>query len=204
MGATILMVDVDGVVVRPSGRGGEDRRWDADLKADLGVDPDALQRLFFAQHWRDIALGRADLYARLRPALAEIAPHVTAAQLTAYWFGSDSDLNTALLDELAALRAAGQAMHLATVQEHHRARFLWERLDLKSRFDRMHYSADLGAAKPDRAFFARIAARTGAPPEAHLLIDDTPANVAGAVAAGWRASLWTGAQRLCEVLAAAT
>lgn len=201
MGAAILMMDVDGVIVRPDGRRGDNRRWDADLKADLGIDPADLQRVFFGPHWRDIALGRADLYERLAPALAEIAPAVTAEALTEYWFRWDSDLNQPLLEELAVLRAGGQRMALATVQEHHRARYLWEDLGLKHRFDAMHYAADLGAAKPDRAFFDRIALRTGAPPEAHLLIDDMQSNIDGALAAGWRAQLWTGAETLSALIA---
>lgn len=194
---TILMVDVDGVVVRAA------RRWDADLKVDIGVDPADLQRAFFAPHWKDIALGRADLYECLRPALAEIAPGLSAEALTDYWFRSDSGLDQALLADLAQLRAAGQRMHLATVQEHHRARYLWNTLDLKARFDALHYSADIGAAKPDAAFFEAVTARTAAPAASHLLIDDSAANVAGARAAGWRARHWTGEKTLTEVLAEA-
>ncbi len=197
---TILMVDVDGVIIRPDGKRGDKRRWDSDLKADLGVDPADLQRVFFSKHWPDIAHGRADLYDRLRPALAEIAPAITAEALTSYWFRWDSDLNEPLLADLAALRASGQEMHLATVQEHHRARYLWEELNLKSRFRRMHYSAELGVAKPDAAFFKAIAGRTGLAPEAHMLIDDSPANVAGARETGWRARLWTGADSLAALL----
>lgn len=198
---TILMVDVDGVIVRPDGKRGDNRRWDADLKADLGIDPADLQRVFFKPHWQEIALGRADLYERLRPALTQIAPNVPAEQLTAYWFRWDSDLNLALLEDLSALRAEGQRMHLATVQEHYRARYLWETLDLRARFDAMHYSADVGAAKPAEDFFRRVAARTGAEPTSHLLIDDSQANVEGAIAAGWRARLWTGAEPLVALIA---
>jgi putative hydrolase of the HAD superfamily len=197
MSIRALMVDVDGVVVRlPPGR-----RWDSDLEADLGVVPARLQEAFFAPHFRDLVLGRAALADRLGPVLAEVAPHVTADQLTAYWFEKDAVLDQALLDDLAALRKGGLRMDLATVQEHQRAAYLWDVLGLKDRFDAIHYAADLGSAKPDRDFFDKIVARTGFAPAELLLIDDKVENVEGARAAGWSAALWTGEQRLAQVLA---
>lgn len=190
------MVDVDGVVVHaPDGR-----RWDADIEADLGISPQALQERFFQPHFGDIVHGRADLFDRLVPALAGFAPHVTAQALVDYWFEKDGRLNHGLLEELAAWRGAGLALHLATVQEHHRARHLWETLALKDRFDAIHYAAELGCAKPDPAFWAAVQARTGYAPADLLLIDDSPRNVEGARAAGWAAVLWDGTETLGVVL----
>jgi putative hydrolase of the HAD superfamily len=193
------MVDVDGVVVvRPGGR-----RWDADLTADLGLDSEQLQDAFFGRHWGDVLFGRADLHERLAPVLAEIAPHLTSKALVDYWFAQDSHLDGVLLEDLAAVRRAGAELHLATLQEHHRARYLWEDLDLKSRFDAMHYAAELGCGKPDPAFFRVIEARTGRAPAELLLIDDSVKNVEGARACGWDAVLWDGSRRLADVLAEA-
>lgn len=190
------MVDVDGVVVHaPDGR-----RWDADIEADLGISAQALQERFFAPNFHDIVHGRADLLERLGPALAEFAPHVTAKALVDYWFEKDARLDHDLLEELAALRAGGLRLHLATVQEHHRARHLWETLGLKDRFDAIHYAADLGCAKPDPAFWAAVQQRTGYAPTDLLLIDDSPRNVESARAAGWAAVLWDGTQTLGELL----
>lgn len=194
-----LMVDVDGVIiVRPDGR-----PWTSSLKADIGLDPAILQANFFAPHWPDVLLGRVDLHDRLRAVLAEIAPHLTTQALVDYWFAKDAHLDHALLGDLAVVRARGVQLHLATLQEHHRARYLWDDLDLKSRFDAMHYAADLGCRKPDPAFFRAIEARTGFAPSEMLLIDDGAHNVEGALACGWRAVLWDGSCRLAQVLAEA-
>jgi putative hydrolase of the HAD superfamily len=190
------MVDVDGVVVHPNDSGG----WAARIREDLGLDLQTLQSTFFAVHWQDIAHGRADLYERLTPVLAEIAPQVTAQAFVDYWFANDARLNDALLADLAALRAQGLPLHLATVQEHHRARYLWETVGFRDRFDAMHYAADLGCAKPAAEFFRAIEARTGFAPEDLMLIDDSPRNVEGARACGWRAALWDGSRSLAEVL----
>ncbi len=189
------MVDVDGVIVIP-GRGG----WAANLEADLGLSPTALQTHFFAPHWTDIVLGQAGLHERLAPVLARIAPHLTSQQLAAYWFERDAQLDARLLEDLAVVRATGIELHLATVQEHLRADHLWTALGLRQRFDAMHYAADLGARKSDPAFYAAVEARTGFAPAELLLIDDTPANIEAARAAGWGARLWTGEARLADLL----
>ncbi|MFO1013999.1 MAG: HAD-IA family hydrolase [Caulobacteraceae bacterium] len=197
MSFKILMVDVDGVVVhRPDGR-----RWDADLQADLGIDPDALQSRFFAPHWWDISHGRADLIERLAPVLEEIAPRVTAEALMAYWFAKDAHQNQPLLDDLAALRAAGTPMWLATVQDHRRAAYLWDTLGFRDRFEGVLHSALIGHSKPDGAYFNAVAERLAALPGDLLLIDDSARNIEAAIAAGWQARRWSGEKTLAEVLA---
>jgi len=192
-----LMVDVDGVLVHPR-RGGH---WSDGMEAELGLDRATLDRTFFALHWGDVVLGRADLHDRLGPVLADIAPHLTTRQLVDYWFAADSRLDEDLLADLAQLRAGGLGLHLATVQEHHRARYLWETLGLSDRFDAMHYAADLGCAKPDPAFYRAIEARTGLGPDDLALLDDRADNVAAARACGWAGYLWDGRMRLQDLLA---
>jgi putative hydrolase of the HAD superfamily len=189
------MVDVDGVIVRPQPGG-----WAVDLEADLGLAPAVLQDRFFRAHWDDIVLGRAGLHERLSLVLAVHAPHLTSAELASYWFAKDAQFDETLLADLAAARARGVQLHLATVQEHERARHLWETLGLRDRFDAMHYAADLGWKKSDPEFYAAVEVRTGFAPGEMLLLDDTPGNVDAARLAGWRAACWTGKTRLLELL----
>ena len=194
-----LMVDVDGViVVHPDPAG-----WSTNLKRDLGLAIELLQEKFFAPNFHDIVHGRAALRERLAPVLADIAPHLTCDQLCAYWFENDSHLDHDLLDQLAAFRARGYALHLATVQEHERAAYLWNEMGLKDRFDAIHYAADLGHAKPADGFYAAIEARTGYAPGELFFIDDKVANVQAAQARGWKAALWTGRERLADLMAGA-
>lgn len=193
----VLMLDVDGVVVVPRPGG-----WAANLETDLGLSRETLQTRFFAPHWRDVVLGRADLTGRLAPVLAEIAPHLTPETLTRYWFEHDADLDARLLADVARARALGLPVHLATVQEHERAAYLWSTLGLAAQFDGLHYAAELGAAKPEPAFYAAVERRTNRPARDLALIDDRVENVEAARAAGWRAALWDGSQPLFNVLAA--
>ena len=187
-----LMMDVDGVlVINPDGR-----PWNWNSQADLGLDPALLQSRFFTPHWADVVTGRADLHERLAPVLAEIAPHLTSGQVADYWFAHDATVDQVLLDDLAEIRQTGLALHLATVQEHHRAQYLWETMGFEHRFDAMHWSADIGCAKPDPRFYVEIVARTGFAPADLMLIDDRLANVEAAIAQGWRAALWDGSRRI--------
>lgn len=62
-------------------------------------------------------------------------------------------------------------------------------------------SGEIGLIKPDLAIYERHARDFGLEPENTLFIDDMPANVAGAQAAGWQAVQFTGAEKLRADLA---
>ncbi|MBT2189368.1 HAD-IA family hydrolase [Sphingobium sp. H33] len=193
------MLDVDGVlIIHPAIRG-----WAVNLERDLGLSVSRLQEAFFTPHWDDIIHGRARLRDRLAPVLAEIAPALRCDDFIDYWFANDAHLNQPLLEEVAQVRAQGVPVHLATVQEHERARYLWEMLDLRARFDGLHYAADLGATKPHPDFYARIEARTGFAPSEIFFADDKQVNIDAARARGWHAAHWAGHGTLAGLLAAA-
>jgi len=183
------MVDVDGVLV--DGRPEDGRHWLTSVHDDLGFTAETLHQHFFARHWDEIVIGRADLTAHLTTCLGTIAPEVSPAQFISYWFERDSRLVTPLLEQLAVARAAGIRVYLATNQEHLRAAYLMERLGLADHVDGMFYSAQLGAKKPDPEFFAKVQAAVGLRADELLLIDDVAANIDAARKAGWQALHWT-------------
>ena len=190
------MVDVDGVVVvHPNPLG-----WSADLEKDLGLSSETLHAAFFKPYFDEIVHGRAALRERLTPVLREIAPHLACDQLIEYWFRNDAHLNTDLLEQLGRLRQCGLKLHLATVQEHERADFLWRKLGLSEHFDAIHSAADLGWAKPAPEFFAEVERRSGFAPDEIFFIDDKIENVEAARSSGWYAAVWTGENTLDELL----
>jgi putative hydrolase of the HAD superfamily len=192
----VLMIDVDGVIVEtPQPHG-----WQRNLEVDLGLASDVLQAEFFEPHFADVVWGRAALRNRLAPVLEVIAPHLTCSQLIDYWLAHDGHLNHELLQQLDRVRGRGLKLHLATVQEHERADYLWRKLDLRSQFDAMHYSADLGWAKPAPEFFAEIERRSGFAPKEIFFVDDKADNVEAARRCGWHAAVWTGKKTLDELL----
>jgi len=62
-------------------------------------------------------------------------------------------------------------------------------------------SGDVGLIKPDEAIYRTHADTFGLEPAATIFIDDSPANVEGARAAGWHAVLFTDPQKLRNDLA---
>ncbi|MBX5225789.1 HAD-IA family hydrolase [Rhizobium sp. NLR9b] len=194
----VLMVDVDGVLIH--GRPTNGLPHFTYLERDLGLRPDLLQQEFFQVHWGDIIIGREALEPRLADVLAKIAPHLSAAALIDYWFENDSRLDRNLLEDLAALRRSGVTLFLATNQEHRRARYLMEQLDLGAHFDDIVYSAALGHSKPSPDFFRMATERAGVLAAEIAFIDDMAANVETARQFGWNAAQWTAGATLAGAL----
>jgi putative hydrolase of the HAD superfamily len=198
---TVLVLDLDGVVVRSHPEGG---RWDRHIERDLGLKPSHLQERFFRPHFRKIVTGEADLYETLERIWPELECAATPRALVDYWFAADSDLDQDVLAQVDAWRAAGNKAYLGTVQEHHRARYLMQTLGLARHFDDILYAAALGAAKPDPLFYERAQAKLPvASPGDVLFLDDSLKNVEAANAFGWRASHFKSADDLRAALAAA-
>ena len=196
----ILMVDVDGVLIH--GRPSDGLPLFTYLERDLGLQLDVLQEAFFKTYWRDIVTGRDALEPRLAEVLGTIAPHLSARTLIDYWLENDSRLDHTLLDDLAALRAEGTQMFLATNQEHLRAGYLMEKLGLSARFDGIFYSAALGYQKPAAEFFQLATEKVGIAADEIGFIDDVEANIAAARQFGWKAKQWTSGMRLKDAIAA--
>jgi putative hydrolase of the HAD superfamily len=193
---TVLMLDVDGVLV--TGRPRDGKHLFTDLEAELGVPLERLQHEFFAVHWPAIVVGQAELEPKLSAVLARIAPQVSAAALIDYWFANDSRIDAEVLDGVDRLRTRGIKVLLATNQEHLRAKYLMKTMGLDRHVDGIVYSAALGARKPVPEFYAAAARAAGSGDL--LLVDDVRENVDAAIAAGWRGVHWTGGQVLEELV----
>ncbi len=186
---TVLVLDADGVVVLGHPDGG---RWDKNLLPDLGIAPDDLQAKFFRPYWQSVAIGRADLLSVLGDMWHELNSRVAPRALVDYWFSNDSRLDRELLTVVDQWRADGNKAFLATIQEHHRAKYLWETMGLCNHFDAMLHSAELGAVKPDRTFYERAHARLPVQSAGEVVfLDDSVRNVEAAAAFGWRARHYT-------------
>lgn len=174
---------VDGYHARPAGL----QRWDQFLAADLGIDPEAFEQQFIRPIYvPEVQTGRKTLVKALEEALPGLGYNGSAMNVLSAWMDRKTVVDQGLIALIEALRANGSARaFIASNQEDVRAYHLWDRLGLKRHFDDMFYSARLGAAKPDPAFFAAVDRHLGPQAEPPLFFDDYETIAAAATAHGW-------------------
>ena len=117
----------------------------------------------FGQEPADVAAGLAEA---LEPLLADLAPMPGAAEV------------------VESLRADGRLLALATSSLAGFAARALDGLGLAGAFDAAVTGDEVGAGKPDPEIYALAASRLGVEPAACVAIEDTPAGVAAATAAG--------------------
>ena len=117
---------------------------------------------------------------------------VDVEDLLRIWESFEVDADAVAVVE--ATRAAGVRCYLATNQQDHRTEYMRSVHGYDAWFDGVFYSSEVGAAKPDVAFFqhalAKVAADLGLPAiDAGTVgfVDDSAANVAAALSLGIRA-----------------
>lgn len=184
-----VLFDVDGVLIHGYHHRPElQRRWDANLQADLGIHPQSLKQAFFHDVFmKKVIIGQMNLVDALDRVLPGLGYRGSTMTFVDYWFDHDSQLNAELVDIARRLKTAGARVYIATNQEHLRARHLWHALRLGEVFEDMFYAARLGVMKPNPEFFAKVDRRLGPQAEPPLLFDDSPPVIAAARTAGWEA-----------------
>lgn len=178
-----IVFDLDGVLADfdPAAR-------TALLAAHTGCEPDRLQALFN---------GRAEQAAE-RGAFAHGAAHLAALQAelaaplpAALWLAARRAATRErvallpLLRRLCAQRVVAVLTNNGPLLREQAPQLVPQLAALFG--PQFVVSCDLGARKPQAAVFERMAARLGVPPHGVMLVDDSAANCAGAVAAGWQA-----------------
>jgi|tagenome__1003787_1003787.scaffolds.fasta_scaffold20907761_2 putative hydrolase of the HAD superfamily len=88
------------------------------------------------------------------------------------------------------LRERGIGCHLATNQDDLRTSYMRARMGYDDLLDRCFYSCELGVAKPDVAFFRRVAEELEVELGALVFVDDTLENVRAAQSCGLPAFYW--------------
>ncbi len=191
-----VLLDADGVLQRVPGD------WVALVRPWLG--PDALG--FLEGFWSEempALRGEGDFLLLLADHLRRAGNPADPGQVfEAVWLAIEVDpTSMALLHEL---RTTGVGVHLGTNQERRRAAHMRTALGYDDLFDVSCYSCDLGAAKPEPAYFLRAVERVGDEPGSVLFVDDRADNVEAARSVGLRAEQWhldDGHDRLRAVLA---
>ncbi len=180
---THVLLDADGVLQRT--RGG----WRETMTRVVGDRADEVHEVL-GELESSTLVGAGDFPAALAAHLVDRGIDVPADELyAALWLAIDVVPDSVAL--VRSLRAAGHGVHLGTNQHAERASYMKSELGYGDLFDTCFYSCDLGLAKPDAAFFARVAESLGVAASDVVFVDDSAANVRGALAAGMPAVQWT-------------
>lgn len=179
-----VLLDADGVVQLSVNLGGE---IDA-LTAHLGDDTiDFLTRTFPADG--PVLRGHAEVLPLLAEALIARGSDADPARLYAdLWLAIEVSAES--LAVARWLQESGVGVHLGTNQDLSRAAYMKAELGYDDVFDTCFYSCDVGWAKPSTAFFDHVVTTLRAAAGEVLFVDDSPANVEGARAAGLTAERW--------------
>lgn len=131
--------------------------------------------------------GAQDLRPLLQSLLDESDTGGTVDEVLEVWH--DIVIDPDALALVTRARDAGLTVGLATNQQSYRGTHMRDILDFDRHFDHTYYSYEVGHAKPSAEYFGHIVAVLGVPADRVAFIDDAPANVTGARAAGLRAAL---------------
>lgn len=179
---SILLLDIDGVINH-----GEmfSRRY----AKKHGV-PLATLSQFFDGVFQDCIVGKADLREELVHVLEEWKWKQSVDELLVYWFLDEVKYDQRILDTIHKLKKHGVKVYGASNQEHHRARYLIERTDLKDYIEEFFISAHLGVKKPDTQFFQKIMEKLVVAPSQIVYWDDDEGNVESARGLGIQSHIY--------------
>jgi putative hydrolase of the HAD superfamily len=178
----LIAWDFDGVLNK--GYQGGFLHWQDSFEADFGVSAQVFTEFMFGSNQFDAVLtGKRDLL----DLLAEWSrTHTNALDPQAvldYWLAKDAHPDAQVLEWLDACPIPGV---IATNNEAHRAKYIWETMGFEVHLQKIFASGMLGVKKPGTQFFAEIERWSGHAPEDILLIDDAEKNIIAAKARGWQ------------------
>lgn len=191
---TAIVFDIGNVLVR----------WDPRAAFRRALGDDAAVDAFLVRtdfHARNLRADRGERFGLLAQEIADPDDRALFGSYVQSYAMTISDPIEGSWDILHRLKRRGHATHAITnwsaetwpigVTLHPR---------LQEVFGVTIVSGRVGLTKPDRAIFDLFCRRTGLDPATCLFIDDSPANVGGAIAAGWQAHRFTDPEALAEDL----
>ncbi len=182
-----LFFDVDGVIIKGwNFSEGKRKLWYENIHNDFNIDYVAIRDFFNSNIFVDVLRGKYDLIDSIGHFFRHKDINIDATNFVRYWFEKDAFLDKPLLEWLSQIEGM---KCLATIQEHHRASYLWNDLGLRSFFSEIFYSGSIGYLKDEPAFFHYINTFCNIKFEQDevLYFDDNPNFVETATSCGWKA-----------------
>jgi putative hydrolase of the HAD superfamily len=187
----LIAWDFDGVLNRNIVKG--EFVWHQSFETDIGASvQDFQQFIFHSGRFHDVLIGKRDLLDLLAQWIKAFHVALSPEQVLTYWLEKDAKADEEVLSWLTAARPPSV---IATNNEAHRARYIWDEMGYSRHMKKMFAAGPMGKRKPDAGFFQQIEDWSGLPSERLLLIDDAEANVTAARKRGWQTFCFTNQTR---------
>jgi putative hydrolase of the HAD superfamily len=152
---------------------------------NFGIDINLI--LPFIKSMREnVTIGKGDLIERLEEVMDLWKWEGTAEQLLDYWIKSDTALDAELVRLLKLVQTNGVRIYLATNQERHRGKYIWENMGLSKWMDGKFISCDMGFHKAEVNYFEFVDRSLNIEPSKIVLFDDKELFVQNAQKTGIR------------------
>lgn len=180
-----IIFDTDGVLIK------REMYFSQRLSQDFGIPPEKILP-FFKNEFQQCLVGAADLKVELAKYLKAWNWEKSIDELLAFWFTSESNVDSNILGSIKSLRSRGFLCYAATNNEKYRVQYLYDKLGFNNIFDGVFSSAELGCMKPKPEFWLAIDHKLGQPGKSEVLVwDDEQKNVESARNFGFQAELYT-------------
>ncbi|MDD2326030.1 MAG: HAD-IA family hydrolase [Alphaproteobacteria bacterium] len=155
-------------------------RWSQNIKADLGIGGPLIKQIFSGD-WEKVLRGEVEVLQHVETVFQRNDFSLSAETFVAYWLEKDNRINEGVAHYLDLFPSC-----IGSNQPRVRA----ERFDewFKGRVMQVFASSRMGGLmKPEPDYYRYIEHALGFSPQQLCLIDDTQANVDGAIKHGWQA-----------------
>jgi len=183
----LVVWDFDGVLNRNLPQ--ETHAWISSLAADRGYDPVSFEETVFgADRFAEIMRGERDLLDVVTEWLGKEGSEEEPDQFLLHWFEHEATPDPEVGQWLTDCR---HRKVIGTNNEPRRVDYIDRVMGFGARVERVFSSGQIGAVKPDPAFYRAVEDWAGLAGGRILLIDDNAKYIAGARSRGWNAFHFT-------------
>ena len=179
-----ICFDADGVVVNPQ------LLYAKRLDEEYGITRE-ITADFFGGPFNACLTGQARLEDELPPFLDKWGWQDSMETFIHDWMHTDHVIDERIIEVIQRLRQDGFVCCLTTNQEANRAAYMRTAMGFVDIFDHLFISCEIGAQKPDPAYYRHIENTLGLKKEDILFFDDALKNVKAAYEIGWHAEVYT-------------
>ncbi len=180
-----ILFDLDGLVITK-----KDRLFSQRVSEEMSLPYDQVSA-FFTGEFRECSFGKADLKEKIAPHLTKWGYAGSVDNFLEYWFQSESDTDKEVLAIVTNLRSKGIKCFIATRQEKYRKQYLLDVVGLKSIFDGIYCTCDIGYDKWESGYWDFVFNDLKVKPEDIIFFCDSQKNIDNASKFGIPAFFYT-------------